>query len=159
MTVITILLALALILIPFGLPGLWIMAALMVLGAVLGEVALWIALLSLALAAAAELAEWLIVRSMNLRYGGSPRAFWSAIAGGFVGLLVGAPLPIVGSLVGGFVGSFLGAALVSFYELQDVQAAGRVGWGVVLARTLSVGVKVAAGVVVLVLGGAAWVAA
>ena len=151
------LMAASILLIPLGLPGLWIMVALIGLGAWLGEIGAWVVVAAIALAAVAELAEWLIVHSMNLRYGGSPRAFWGAIGGGILGVLVGAPIPIVGSVVAGFLGSFLGAALVTYLELRDIGAARRVGWGVLLARTLSVGLKVAAAVVILVVGGAAWV--
>lgn len=151
------LMALSILLIPLGLPGLWVLVGLVLLGAVLGEVSAWVVVTAVLLAAAAELAEWLVVRSMNIRYGGSPRAFWGAIIGGFVGVPVGAPIPVIGSVVAGFVGSFIGAALVTYYELQDVSAARRVGWGVLLARTLSVGLKVAVAVAILVLGGAAWI--
>ena len=155
--IIVALMALSILLIPLGFPGLWILAGFVLLGAVVGEVSAWVVMAAVLLAAATELAEWLVVRSMNLRYGGSPRAFWGAIAGGFVGVVVGAPVPVVGSVVGGFLGSFLGAALVTWHELRDLDAARRVGWGVLLARTLSVGMKVAVAVVILVLGGGAWV--
>ena len=151
------LMALSILLIPLGLPGLWILAVLVGIGAWVGEVSAWVVWVAFALAGLAELAEWLIVRQMNVRYGGSPRAFWGAIGGGIIGVLIGAPLPIIGSVVGGFLGSFLGAAAVTYRELGDLEAARRVGWGVLLARTFAVGLKVAAAVVVLVLGGAAWV--
>jgi uncharacterized protein YqgC (DUF456 family) len=155
--VMAVLMAVSVLLIPLGLPGLWVMAALVGVGALAGEVPVWVVVGSFLLATTAEVAEWLVVRSMNVRYGGSPRAFWAAIAGGLAGVLVGTPIPVVGSVVGGFLGSFLGAALVTYYELRDVASAGRVGWGVLLARTLSVGLKVAAAVVILVIGGTAWV--
>lgn len=155
--VVAALMALSILLIPLGLPGLWVLVALVGLGAWLGELSAWVVVAAVALAAAAELAEWLIVRSMNLRYGGSPRAFWGAIVGGMIGVLVGAPIPVAGSVVAGFLGSFLGAALITYYELRDVGAAHRVGWGVLLARTLSVGLKVAAAVVILVIGATAWI--
>lgn len=155
--VVVALMALSIVLIPLGLPGLWLLAGLVVLGGVLGEVAAWIAVACVLLAAGAELAEWLVVRSMNIRYGGSSRAFWGAIIGGMAGVVLGTPIPLVGSIIAGFIGSFLGAALVTYLEMRDVAAARRVGWGVLLARTLSVGLKVAVAVVVLVLGGAAWV--
>ena len=155
--VILVLMILAVLLIPLGLPGLWVLAVLVGIGAWIGEVSTWVVAVAFALAALAELAEWLIVRQMNLRYGGSPRAFWGAIGGGVIGVLVGAPIPVVGSIVAGFLGSFLGAAVVTYRELGDLDAARRVGWGVVVARTFAVGLKVAAAVVVLVLGGAAWV--
>lgn len=155
--IIVALMALSILLIPLGLPGLWVLAALVALGAWLGEVAGWVVVATLALAALAELAEWLIVRSMNVRYGGSPRAFWGAIGGGLIGVLVGAPIPVVGSIVAGFLGSFLGAAVVTWRELGDVDAARRVGWGVLLARVFSVALKIGVAIVILVLGGAAWV--
>ena len=154
---VVVVMALSILLIPLGLPGLWIMVALVLLGAVLGEVSAWVVLVTVGLAALAELAEWLVVSRLNLRYGGSPRAFWGAIIGGMAGVLVGVPIPVVGSVVAGFLGSFLGAALVTYHELGDVAAARRVGWGVLVARTLAVALKVGVAVVVLVLGGAAWV--
>lgn len=155
--VVVAMMALSILLIPIGLPGLWIMVALIGVGAWLGEVAGWVLMASVALAAVAELAEWIIVRNMNVRYGGSPRTFWGAIGGGLVGVLIGGPIPVVGSMVAGFLGSFLGAALVTYRELEDLAAARRVGWGVLLARVASVALKVGVAVVVLVLGGAAWV--
>lgn len=155
--VVAALMTLSILLIPIGLPGLWVLVALVGLGVWLGEVAGWVLAMAALLAVVAELAEWLIVRSLNIRYGGSPRAFWAAIAGGVVGVILGAPLPIIGSIVGGFLGSFLGAALVTYYEVRDADAARRVGWGVLLARTLAVGLKVAVAVVLLVVGGTAWV--
>ncbi len=132
--VVTALMALSILLIPIGLPGLWVMVLLVGVGAWLGEVAPWILVTAIGLTALAELAEWLIVRRMNLEYGGSPRAFWGAIAGGVVGVVVGTPVPVVGSVVAGFLGSFLGAALVTYAEIRDVYGARRVGWGVLLAR-------------------------
>jgi hypothetical protein len=151
------LMALAIVLIPLGLPGLWVLVALIGVGVWLGEVSGWVLATGVVLAAVAELAEWLIVRSMNIRYGGSPRAFWGAVGGGLLGVLVGAPVPVVGSIVAGFVGSFLGAALVTWQELDDLDAAGRVGWGVLLARVFSVALKVGVAVMLLALGGGAWV--
>lgn len=155
--IVAVLMAVSILLIPVGLPGLWILAVLVGVGTLAGEVPAWAAVVSVLLAVAAEVAEYLVVHRMNVRYGGSSRAFWAAIAGGFAGVVVGVPIPVIGSVIGGFVGSFLGAAFVTFYELRDVAKAGRVGWGVLLARTVSVGLKVAAAVVILVIGGTAWI--
>lgn len=149
--------ALSILLIPMGLPGLWLMVVLVGVGTWLGEVAMWVLLTAIGLTVVAELAEWLIVRRMNLEYGGSPRAFWGAIGGGLVGVIVGAPVPVVGSVVAGFLGSFLGAALVTYWEIRDVYGARRVGWGVLLARIFGVAVKIGVGVVILVLGGVGWI--
>ena len=71
------------------------------------------------------------------------------------GVVVGIPVPIIGSIIAGFVGSFAGAALVTWLEARDMGQAGRVGWGVLMGRMWAAAVKTAAGVVILVAGGAA----
>src|SRR5215210_6988145 len=103
-----------LLLIPFGLPGLW----LIVLG-VLGYgwltdfqtmSATFLALV-IGLALVGEIVEGWIGFRFAQRYGGSKRAGWGALIGGLIGVVVGVPLPIVGSVIGGFVGAFAGAAV------------------------------------------------
>ena len=148
-------LALAILLIPFGLPGAWIQVAVLAGAAMAGWVA-WITLGALAaLVALAELGELAILRSMGRRYGGSRKAFWGAVLGGFLGLFVGLPVPLVGPLVTAFLGTFLGAGLVTWMETRSLGRAGRVGWGVLLARTLAIGLKVGVAAVVLAVGTAA----
>jgi hypothetical protein len=153
----TLFMGLCILLIPVGWPGLWIMVAVVGLGAVLGEVGPGVVLLVVAVAAAAEALEFLIVRRMSLRYGGTNRAFWGAVLGGTVGVIIGMPIPVLGPVIAGVVGSFLGAGTVSLYESGDLASASRVGWGVVLARALAAAVKVAAAFVVLAVGGGAWI--
>jgi len=149
----------AIFLIPIGWPGLWIMVGIVAVGALLGELGPGILVFAAAVAGAAELIEFLIVRRMSLRYGGSTRAFWGAVIGGTLGLFVGFPVPILGPVIAGIIGSFAGAAAVALWESRDVAAAGRVGWGVILARILAAFVKVAAAMVILVVGGTAWIVA
>lgn len=145
----------ALLLIPLGLPGGWIMLVVVLAGALAGQVG-WATLGLLAgLVALAEVAEFLLVRSLSLRYGGSGAAFWGAVAGGLVGVVVGAPVPVVGSLLAGVVGTFVGAMAVSWWRTRQARDAARVGWGAVLGRAASAAVKTAAGIVVLVVGGGA----
>lgn len=145
----------ALFLIPLGLPGIWIMILVLVGMTVLGEVA-WITLGALVLLAlVAEGVEWATVAWMGKRYGGSSRAFWGAIAGGLLGVVIGMPIPIVGPLLAGIAGTFLGAAAVTLHETRSLETASRVGWGTALGRTIAVGVKTAAGLVILVVGGGA----
>lgn len=158
-TVVSILLLLvmlgALLLVPAGLPGVWIMLVILLAMVPSGQVA-WLTWGILAgLALVAEGVEWAAVAWMGRRYGGSSWAFWGAIAGGLVGALGGSPVPLVGTLVAGVAGTFLGAAAVTFWETRSVEAASRVGWGTALARTFAVGVKTAVGIVVLVVGGGA----
>jgi uncharacterized protein len=145
----------ALFLTPIGIPGNWIMVGVLAAGAFMGEVGAGVLIAVLLIALAAELVEFLIVQRLNVRYGGSKRAFWGAIAGGFAGVLVGVPIPIIGSIIAGFVGSFAGAALVTWMETKTADSAMRVGWGVLIGRALSAAAKTGAGVVILVLGAAA----
>jgi uncharacterized protein len=144
----------ALLLTPLGVPGLWIMVAVLGVGVWAGEVG-WLVLgVAAVLAAAGEFVEYLIVERMNVRYGGSRLAFWGAIAGGIIGVLVGLPVPVIGSVVAGFLGSFAGAAAATLYETRKVEAAARVGWGTLLGRMWAAAAKVAAGTIILVLGSA-----
>lgn len=152
------LMALLLLLVPLGLPGTWLMVGVLVVGLVAGRVAWTTLLVLVALVALAEVAEFLLVRHSSLRYGGSSRAFWGAVAGGLIGVVVGVPVPVVGSLVAGVGGTFLGAGLVAMWEERHVASAARVGWGAVVGRALSAAVKIGAGLVVLVVGGAALLA-
>lgn len=138
-----------LVLIPFGLPGLWLMVA-TVLGLALAGQLSWTLGLTLAGAAfAAELAEFLVLRAFGRAYGGSREAFWGAIAGGMVGLFMGVPVPLVGPLITAFLGTFAGAGLVTYWETRSLQRSARVGWGVVLARTVAVGIKIAIALLML----------
>ena len=147
--------ALALFLIPVGLPGLWIMVGVVAVGLATGEVSLPLFLAALGIAGLAELAEWLSVDRLGRRYGGSTRTFWGALAGGTVGVLVGAPVPVAGSLVGAFLGTLAGAALATWLETRQLRDSLRAGWGALLGRAVAVAVKVFAGLVILLLGGGA----
>lgn len=144
----------SLVLVPLGLPGTWIMLTVLLLATAAGELGwgMWAFLAALVLAA--ELLEFLVLRWLGARYGGSRSAFWGAVAGGFVGVLVGMPVPVVGPILAGFLGTFVGAAGVTLLERRTVREASRVGWGVILARSLSVAIKTGVGVTLLVVG--AW---
>lgn len=143
-----------LFLIPLGLPGTWIMLGLLGLAVWIEAVAWWLWLILIAIAGAAEVAEFFIVRRANRTYGGSRRAFWGAILGGTVGVLVGipVPIPVVAPLLGGLAGTFLGAALVTYRETRRMRSAGRVAWGTLIGRAFAAAAKTAAGVVILVVG-------
>lgn len=144
-----------LLLVPLGIPGVWLMLAVLAVGVFLGEVGPLLLALLVGLAALAEVGEFLLVERLSARYGGSNRAFWGAIAGGLVGAFVGAPLPLAGALVGAFLGSFCGALVVALWETRRVRTAARVGWGAVLGRVGAAALKTAVGFVVLLAGGAA----
>ena len=149
------LMGVALFLTPLGIPGLWIMVGVLALGAVLGDVGVVILIVCLALALGAEILEFFIVQKLNIRYGGSRLAFWGAIFGGVIGVIVGMPIPIIGSIIAGFLGSFAGAMAATLYETKRFDSAARVGWGVLIGRMWAAATKVAAGIVIFVLGSAA----
>lgn len=149
---------LGLVLVPLGIPGLWVMIAALAVSVLLGAPVAWWTVLGLALLAGlGELGEYLAVKVASDRYGGSDRAFWAAVAGGLVGGVVGTPVPVVGSLVGVLVGTFAGAVAVAWWEARDAGAATRVGWGALLGRAAAAAVKTTAGLVILLVAvGAFW---
>jgi uncharacterized protein YqgC (DUF456 family) len=147
-----------LVLIPFGLPGLWLIVL-----AIIGygwltdfqTMSAWFLILVIGLALLGELAEAWIGFRFAQRYGGSRRAGWGALVGGLIGAVVGVPVPVIGSVVGGFVGAFIGAAVFEYTRARHTEGAARAGWGAVLGRAAAVGIKMGLGVVLAVMGLAA----
>lgn len=148
-------LVVGLLLVPLGLPGLWIMVGGVLLYAGLTEyrsVGVATMLVVLGLAFVGEIVEWWIGYGMTRRYGGSRRAGWGALIGGIVGAVVGVPVPIIGSVIGAFVGSFGGAALFEYSLSGTAATAVRVGWGALLGRAFAAAAKVAIALVIAVIG-------
>jgi uncharacterized protein YqgC (DUF456 family) len=142
-----------LVLIPFGLPGLWVM----ILGIVgygwltdFRTVSLGLLVLVIALAVVGEVIEAWLGFQFAKRYGGSSRAGWGALLGGLVGAVVGVPVPLVGSVIGGFVGAFVGAALFEYSRARRTGAAAGAGWGAVLGRAAAAAAIMALGNVIAV---------
>lgn len=144
-----------LVLIPLGLPGLWVI----VLG-ILGygwltdfrTVGVGLLTIVLLLALLGEAVEAWVGYRFARRYGGSTRAGWGALAGGLVGAIVGVPVPLIGSVIGGFVGAFAGAALFEYSRARHSEGAVKAGWGAMLGRAVAAAVKMAVGVVMVVMG-------
>jgi uncharacterized protein YqgC (DUF456 family) len=144
-----------LVLVPLGLPGLWVM----VLGVIaygwltdFHSVGPWLIALVLALAFAGEIVDWWLGFRFATKYGGSRRAGWGALIGGIVGAIVGVPVPVLGSIVGAFLGSFVGAAVFEYTREQHAGVAMRAGWGAMLGRAAAAGAKIALGLVIGVVG-------
>ncbi len=139
---------LALLLVPLGLPGLWVMVGIALLADMLG-VGIDIGWATLAgvtvLALVAELIEFALGGRMARRYGGSKRAEWGAILGGLVGVVVGFPVPIIGPMIGAFVGAFVGALVAELSLRRGTRAATRVATGALVGRALAVVVKTGLG--------------
>jgi len=149
-------LAAGIVMLPLGLPGLWVMSgALMVHDwlAPAHAVGWWTIGIVTVLAAVGELIELVLAGRFARRYGGSRRAGWGAIIGSLVGAFVGVPVPVVGSVIGAFAGAFLGALAAELTRTRAVGDATRVATGALLGRVAAVGAKVGIGCAAM-----AWVA-
>ncbi|MFQ5748904.1 MAG: DUF456 domain-containing protein [Planctomycetota bacterium] len=100
-----------LILIPFGLPGNWIIALSALAGVGLGSG--WPTFgLVLGGAALAEALEWAGTLFAARGTGAGRAGLWGAVVGGIVGAILGTPvLPILGTFLGAGLGAFAGAFL------------------------------------------------
>ena len=136
-------------LIPMGLPGLWLIVVITLGLMLFGNLSWTFGLTVAGVACVAEVSEFLVLKRFGKAYGGSSKAFWGAIIGGMAGLFVGVPVPIVGPMITGFLGTFVGAGLVTYFETASLERSARVGWGVLLARTASVALKVGVSVAVI----------
>lgn len=129
------------LLIPFGIPGLWLIGVLTAGLLIAGMVGWGFTLAVLGTVLVAEVLEFVVIKRFGDAYGGSNRAFWGALVGGFAGLFVGLPVPFIGSVLTAFLGTFVGAGLVTFLETKSALRSARVGYGVLLARTVAVAMK------------------
>ncbi len=145
----------SLIMIPFGLPGLWVMlGAAVIYGATGSGASISTATLVLVglLAVIAEVIEYVLSARYVRLYGGSRRGAWGAIIGGTVGAIMGVPIPIIGSLIGAFAGSFVGALIAELGAGAGKKDASRAAYGALVGRAMAAAMKVAVG-----LGIAVWI--
>lgn len=145
----------SLLMIPFGLPGLWVMlAAAVVYAYTAGGAAISTTTLVLVglFAVIAEVIEYVLSARYVRIYGGSRRGAWGAIIGGTIGAIMGVPIPIVGSLVGAFAGSFAGALIAELGAGAGKKDASRAAFGALVGRAVAAAMKVAIG-----LGIAVWI--
>lgn len=148
----TVVLLLSFVMIPFGLPGLWIMVGaglayqLLVPGTIGTATVVGTALLALV----AEILEFTLAGRYARKYGGSRRAGWGAIIGSIVGAIVGVPVPIIGSLVGGFVGAFVGAFIAERSRGTELGGSSRVATGALIGRVVAAAMKTGVGVLIAV---------
>jgi uncharacterized protein YqgC (DUF456 family) len=75
------------------------------------------------------------------KYGGSPRAMWGAVVGGFAGMFFGIP----GILLGPFVGAVLGELSLQ----RSLDQASRAGFGTVVGLAVGIAGKLAIGIAML----------
>jgi uncharacterized protein YqgC (DUF456 family) len=151
-----------LLLIPVGLPGIWLMlAAAIAYGALTGTaLSTWALGTTLILALVAEVVEFFLGSHMARKFGGSRRSAWGALLGGLAGALLLSPLPVLGPMTGGFVGAFAGAWVGEWSVNPSADAATRTATGALIGRIAAVAIKIgmamASGVVLLT--AAVWLA-
>ncbi|KAA3608700.1 MAG: DUF456 domain-containing protein [Planctomycetota bacterium] len=130
-------------LVPFGLPGNWLVALAALASPWLGygwTPFLWI----LAAAILAEILEFYLSLYMAKRKGASKAGMWGAFLGSLVGAVLGTPVfPVLGTLMGAGLGAFLGAVgfEIAFARkgLEESMGAGTGAfWGVMLARAAKI---------------------
>ncbi len=138
-----------LVLIPLGLPGLWLIVAITMGLALFGSLSWTFALVVAGVALITEVGEFAVLKKFGDAYGGSRKAFWGAVLGGMVGLFVGVPVPIIGPMITAFLGTFIGSGLVTYVETLSLKTSAKVGWGMLFARTAAVALKIAVSVAVI----------
>ena len=124
------------IIIPFGLPGTFVIVidALIFAWLTNFQPITWKFLgILLGLSIVVELIEFFLGAAAAKRYGSSKWGMWGAIMGGFFGAFLATPFsPILGTIFGAFVGAFLGAFVFEYIRDSDVNKALRSGWGAFL---------------------------
>ena len=148
---------LSLLTIPAGLPGTWLMIGAGLLYSYLvpsSGIGTFTILGCLALAMIAEVLDIAVAGRYTRKYGGSARGAWGAILGGFVGMGLGLPVPVVGSVLGAFAGSFIGALVAEYSRGARHDEAARAATGATIGRAIAMGLKAATGCVI-----AAWLMA
>lgn len=153
-TLLAVVLLASLLMVPLGLPGLWVMLGAALLYNVLlpaGGIG-WVTLGGCgALAIIAEVLEFTLGSRYTRKYGGSKRAGWGSIIGGIAGAFVGVPIPIIGSVIGAFVGAFVGALVGEFTVPKESRGdVTRVATGAVIGRAVAAALKTGIGVVMMV---------
>ena len=147
-------LMLGLLMIPFGLPGTWILAGAALGYSILvpGSIGTFTIVLVAILALVGELIEFSLTARYTKKYGGSKRASWGAIIGGIVGAVIGVPIPLIGSVIGAFAGSFVGAFVAELSTGSEGGVATRVATGALVGRAAAAAMKVGIGLAM-----AAWI--
>ena len=145
--------ALGLIMIPFGLPGTLVIFCgalgyklLVPMGGIGWPTVVIIGVMMIV----AEALEWVLTARFTKKYGGSRRAGWGAVIGGMVGAFLGVPVPVVGSVIGAFVGAFVGAFAFEYSRAGEHGTATKVAWGALVGRVTAAAMKVGIGLVMAV---------
>lgn len=153
-TLLAVVLLASLLIVPLGLPGLWVMLGAALLYNVLlpaGGIG-WVTLGGCGiLVVVAEVLEFAVGSRYTRKYGGSKRAGWGSILGGIAGAIMGVPVPVIGSVIGAFVGAFIGALVGELTVPKESRGdLAKVATGAVVGRAVAAALKTGIGVVIMV---------
>ena len=150
-----IILVVAMIAIPFGIPGTFlIFLASLIYGVItdfsqLTQALIWV-LLGIALFG--ELTEYFAGIFGAKKFGASRAGIMGAIIGGILGGIIGTGiLPLIGSVIGLLVGAFSGAFLMELAIKKKPAQALRAGWGTFTGRIGGILTKVILAIVMIIL--------
>ncbi len=126
----------AILSIPFGIPGTFIILANALVYAWLtdfGEITWGFLGLLLLITIGAEVLEFFLGAATAAKYGASRFGMIGAMIGGFVGAIWATSiLPLIGTLFGAFIGAFVGAALFEYFDSKDLDKSVKAGFGAFL---------------------------
>ncbi len=130
--------AIGLLMLPFNLPGTFIMVGAAFLHALITHFHPFsptVLLILLGLAILAELIEYVIGTFITAKFGASKWGILGAIAGGILGAVAGTPvMPVIGTVIGGFAGAFLGASVLEYIHFKKKNEAIQAGFGALMGK-------------------------
>lgn len=145
------------IIIPFGIPGTFVIVVNTLVFAWLtgfSEVTWKFLGLLLLMAVIMEVIEFFIGAATAGKYGASKLGMFGAIVGGFMGAIWGTSIvPLLGTLLGAFAGAFAGATLFEYISTKDLDRSMRVGFGAFLGTVGGKLTKIAVAITMVVMVG------
>lgn len=141
--------------IPFGLPGKFVIAGEALLYGWLthfDHFNLTFVGILLFIAVVAELVETVLSAIFAKKFGGSKQGMVGAIIGSMIGAIIGTPVtPVLGTIVGAFLGAFLGATLLEWIRHHEMKDAIHVGFGAMIGSMSTVFFKFFVAVFMMIL--------
>lgn len=141
--------------IPFGLPGKFILVGEALLYGWLHQFepfSLSFVGFLLLIAIFAELIETGLSAIFAKKFGGSKHGMIGAIIGSILGAIIGTPVtPILGTIVGAFIGAFLGATFLEWFKHHEIKQAVHVGLGAMLGSASTIVFKIMVTIFMVVL--------
>ncbi|MBI2339456.1 MAG: DUF456 domain-containing protein [Deltaproteobacteria bacterium] len=124
LTIYVLLLLTALLLVPLGFPGTWLLVVISFVFSLVadfqaGKSDFWVLFTVGALAIIGEALEFGIGVFGGKKMNVSNRTIVASLIGGIVGAIIGVPVLLIGSLIGLFLGVFLGAFASEMLEKRD----------------------------------------